>query len=167
MGEEVNGTWVDFHSDGYGRTAHAAVNVKLYTRFHKTRKLEQFFERIGVDEDEFNRIVEAELNGLQEIWWAEDVQEYAKENGFSHVYSEGRGGGWAVPCPTLTADDLLSDPSELERFLKFKERVEHDVAAADDTLYSIMSDRWRDDELYFLERSVSVKVVKRMRLLNG
>lgn len=155
---------IEFHSDGFGERRHAAVNVKDYSRHTKTRKLIDYYERLGIDENEFWEIVQSIYDFYCEIWWGEDVQEYAKEAGFAKVYSEGRSGGWAVPVlggnKYLYEENFENDPDLIKSYEKFAKACKADVANIDATIYDNMVLDWFEREEEFLLGSVYARMIK-------
>lgn len=151
---------VEFHSDyGYG-PRHAAVNVKVYSSYPKSSKMQDYFERLGWSEDEFEKEAESILEGMQHFFWNEDVQEIAKEHGFEKVHSEGRSGGWAVPYPTMGEEDFEDDPELVKRFLAFQTAVKAEVNGVDDAIFEELKYLWSEAELEFLkERSVTLRSI--------
>lgn len=157
--ETIKGVEVDFHSDNGFGPGHAAINVKVRD-FGKVRKLRDYFDRLGVTDDEFDMLVSNQFDFMSEIFWQEDAQDIAKEFGFSKVYSEGRSGGWLAPVPYLSFDDLL-DKETRKNFVAFRKRIEAIVEDAPNMLFESMAEVWRNTELYFLEeRSVTVRAIK-------
>lgn len=151
---------IQYHAEMYERR-HAAVNVKVYSVFRKTRTLQPFFERIGMDDEAFDELVDTIMTGLQEMFWSEDVQEIGKECGFEKVYSEGRSSGWAAPYPYIHEEDFEEDTALLNHFLTFRERLDEIVDGLDAYLFSIMKDEFSDRENQFLwERSITIKAIR-------
>ena len=79
---------VEFHSDGFGRESHPAINVKYRGRYPQCPD--------DIPEKDFERITEYAWTDCAERFW-EDAKDLARERGYAGVYSEGRQGGWLVP----------------------------------------------------------------------
>src|SRR5208337_103963 len=77
-------TTITFHSDGYGRQAHMAVNV---TTLHMT------FADVPESTEQQR---ESAWEWMVEDWWNE-ANVIAQEHGYEFAASEGRSGKWCVP----------------------------------------------------------------------
>lgn len=146
---------IEYHSDGSYGTRHAAINVKVHW-FNKAQKLNTYYERIGIDYNEFSEIMWYTFEGMAELFW-EDANDQAKDFGFQKVYSEGRSGGWLVPYPYITEDELEEDSTLVDRYLSFREKIRETVDGADDEMVFLMKEDWAEREKDFLRKSVSVR----------
>jgi hypothetical protein len=148
---------VEYHSDGYGRESHPAINVKYQGRYRWASQPDDLSER------EWNQITEWAWESACETFW-NDATEIAHEREYSGVFSEGRSGGWLIPFyqgypakrmsrwqgqggnlgypryPQLVDDDGRVDVGELQRFLALQRRVK---ALLDDV------DEYLKDEVAF------------------
>lgn len=140
MEHEYDG--IDYHSDGFGRDAHAAINVKVYKRIDLPEAHEPFGE--------------AAWESCAVTFW-EDATELAHERGYSCVFSEGRSGGWLVPFYQTLGDGRstfmrwpgqgggmgyprypdVDDIGERSRFRAFERRIQ---AMLDDVPASVQAE---------------------------
>lgn len=120
-------TEIAFHSDGVGREAHAAVNVRVYSV-------------PGVNADDATR--EQAWDEAVRIFWG-SAMFVAHKYGYSGVFSEGRSSGWCVPFRQRKNGELyhfaswpgqgpawgypeypdMNDPKERARFVRFRKAI--------------------------------------------
>jgi hypothetical protein len=150
---------IEYHSEHFS-SRHAAVNVKVYSNFRKTDKLIPFFERIGIEEEEFNNLAESTLDILKIFFWEDEIQTIGKECGFNKVWSEGRSGGWAVPYPYISEEDLRLDKDLRKRFFKFQKEVRSIVDGVDDTIYfNLKEELWQRENEFLFNHSVTIRSI--------
>ncbi len=80
MQHEYDG--IEYHSDGFGREGHAAINVKVHARIDLPEAHEQYAQQAW--------------ESCAVMFW-EEATELAHERGYSCLFSQGRSGGWMVP----------------------------------------------------------------------
>ena len=119
-------TEITFHSDGCGRQAHMAINVKTHHM--------NFADVSGATEQQR----ESAWEFMIADWW-EEATEIAKEHGYSAVFSEGRSGGWLVPELT-SGYPSAEDRAEVKRFLKFRKAIEQHLTYAPELYRMILTD---------------------------
>lgn len=124
---------IDFHSDGMGRTAHAAVNVKVRDSIRSVKlpldlggvsdadgkNFREVFTDPGFTHDWIEEHV-PDIDAYFEMACADGWEQLGEEaeriwgSGY-HVHSEGRSGGWAVVCYGSTCGHGRSGQTQFDR----------------------------------------------------
>lgn len=141
---------VEFHSDGYGQTAHPAVNVKV-RNFGNNKGVSEcgaVMAAFKCSEAVAEKACEFAFDSACRAFWdgAQDVADEAFGKGVAKVYQEGRSGGWLVVhgLPDLESWDAVM----LGKWRKFEREIKADVADHTSWEYAedaIRANRWAEE----------------------
>jgi hypothetical protein len=135
---------IETHSDGYGRSSHPAVNVKV-RNFPSAYQVAEHFQ---CSEETAAKALEYAFESAQQNFWesAEELaRHYLKQSGLE-VYSEGRSGGWLVVhgLPDIESWDAIM----VSRWSRFADAVAREVAylcSEEQVFESIEANQWGKD----------------------
>ena len=137
---------VRFHSDGFGRRAHPAVNVKA----HRFVSADDVVDRYGCAESTAEKALEYTFEMHSESFWDQAPEELDYFFGERHglkVYQEGRSGGWLIVdgLPPIEEWDAIA-LSKWARFEKWA-RAEVDYLCSQEAVFeSIDANEWAMDD---------------------
>ena len=159
---------IQFHSDGFGRPAHPAVNVKC----RHWPRASDIASRLSCTEGQADKASQFAYESACENFWEQiqDTAEYYLGKSVK-VYSEGRSSGWLVihDLPDVDGWDALR-VSAWDRFAK---AVAADIAyrcQLDTVCESIEANQWHKDgaELYnFVGDGVCIADMKQQAIAAG